>query len=169
MSLVAKDPPGGRAARRARAHLGRGLPAAAPAPQARPGRQCSAITGLANRTLGLHCRRMPADRPHRRALAHHRPLRQTSHPRRSDAQAVRPGKRIRIPPVAAHFVRWLNHRLLTEETVTAHSIQQIVDYVVAEDYDGFDLDLEAVEAADRDAYTAYVAALGRRCTRAGKR
>jgi spore germination protein YaaH len=67
---------------------------------------------------------------------------------------------IRIFPSLLTLSGWLNHRLLTDETVRAHSIQQIVDYVMAEDYDGFDLDLEAVDAADRDAYTAYVAALG---------
>jgi spore germination protein YaaH len=67
---------------------------------------------------------------------------------------------IRILPSLLTLSGWLNHRLLTDAAVTAHSLQQIVDYVVAEDYDGFDLDLEAVDGTDRDAYTAYVAALG---------
>jgi spore germination protein YaaH len=55
---------------------------------------------------------------------------------------------------------WLNHRLLTDEAVAAHAIGQIVAYVEAEGYDGLDLDLEAVEPADRPAYTQFVAALG---------
>lgn len=53
----------------------------------------------------------------------------------------------------------LNHRLLTEEGLAARAIEQIVGYVEAEGYDGFDLDLEAVQAQDRPAYTAFVAAL----------
>jgi spore germination protein len=52
---------------------------------------------------------------------------------------------------------WLNHRLLTEEEVTQHTIDQIVAFTLAEDYAGFDLDLEAVDAADRDAFTSFVA------------
>ena len=75
---------------------------------------------------------------------------------------------IRIFPSLLTLSGWLNHRLLTDEMVTAHSIQQIVDYVMTENYDGFDLDLEAVEPADRDAYTAYVAALGAALHERGK-
>src|SRR5215208_6223841 len=41
---------------------------------------------------------------------------------------------IRVFPSLLTLSGWLNHRLLTEETVTAHSIQQIVDYIVAENY-----------------------------------
>jgi spore germination protein YaaH len=63
---------------------------------------------------------------------------------------------------------WLNHRLLTEPTVTAHSIEQIVAYVMAENYDGFDLDLEAVDAEDRAAYTDFVAGLGTALHERGK-
>jgi spore germination protein len=54
----------------------------------------------------------------------------------------------------------LNHRLLTDEIVAAHAIEQIIEYVTAEGYEGLDLDLEAVEPQDRPAYTAFVAALG---------
>ncbi|HBY99635.1 MAG TPA: hypothetical protein DEP84_37810 [Chloroflexi bacterium] len=51
---------------------------------------------------------------------------------------------------------WLNNRLVTDETTRAHAISQIADYVRAEDYAGFDLDLEGVNADDRAAYTAFV-------------
>jgi spore germination protein YaaH len=53
----------------------------------------------------------------------------------------------------------LNHALLTDESVAAHTIDQIVGYVQDEDYPGFDLDLEGVQSADRDSYTAFVASL----------
>jgi len=75
---------------------------------------------------------------------------------------------IRIFPSLLTLSGWLNHRLLTDQTVKAQSIQQIVAYIVAEDYDGFDLDIEAVDASDRDAYTAYVAALGAALHERGK-
>jgi spore germination protein len=55
---------------------------------------------------------------------------------------------------------WLNHQLLTDGAVAAHAIDQIVEYVTSDGYDGLDLDLEGVEPRDRPAYTAFVAALG---------
>src|SRR5919197_5148 len=55
---------------------------------------------------------------------------------------------------------WLNHQLLSDGAVAAHAIDQIVEYVTSDGYDGLDLDLEAVEPRDRPAYTAFVAALG---------
>jgi hypothetical protein len=56
---------------------------------------------------------------------------------------------------------WLNERILTDDEAATRAIMQIVDYVLAEGYDGFDLDLEAVRPDDRDAYTAFVARPGR--------
>ncbi|HEY3081911.1 MAG TPA: glycosyl hydrolase family 18 protein [Chloroflexota bacterium] len=53
----------------------------------------------------------------------------------------------------------LNHRLLTDPTVSEQFLAAIVDYVVAEDYPGFDLDLEGVDDTDRAAYSAFVARL----------
>ena len=50
----------------------------------------------------------------------------------------------------------LNHRLLTDEVVRERAVQEIVRYVVTEDYAGIDLDLEAVAAVDRAAYTEFV-------------
>lgn len=64
---------------------------------------------------------------------------------------------IRVVPSLLTLSGWLNHRLLTEEEVTQQTIDQIVAYTLAEDYAGFDLDLEAVDAADRDAFTSFVA------------
>jgi spore germination protein YaaH len=63
---------------------------------------------------------------------------------------------------------WLNHQLLTDPTVAAHAVGQLADYVVAEDYDGLDLDLEAVDPADRQSYSAFVAALSAALHERGK-
>jgi spore germination protein len=51
---------------------------------------------------------------------------------------------------------WLNHRLLTDDETTVNAVQQIVSYTIDEGYDGFDLDLEAVDPADREAFTRFV-------------
>jgi spore germination protein YaaH len=67
---------------------------------------------------------------------------------------------LRVFPSLLTFSGWLNNRLLTDEPTSAAAIANIVEYVLAEGYDGFDLDLEAVRPADRDAYTAFVARLG---------
>jgi spore germination protein len=67
---------------------------------------------------------------------------------------------IQVFPSLLTLSGWLNHQLLTDEETTARAISEIVDYVVAEDYDGFDLDLEGVWPDDRPAYTAFVARLG---------
>lgn len=55
---------------------------------------------------------------------------------------------------------WLNHRILTDETVSARAIAQVVAYVLDEGYEGFDLDLEGIEARDRAAFTDFVSRLG---------
>ncbi|HYN88242.1 MAG TPA: glycosyl hydrolase family 18 protein, partial [Ardenticatenaceae bacterium] len=54
---------------------------------------------------------------------------------------------------------WLNSRLLTDAAASENLINQIVAYVVEEDYPGFDLDLEGVRAEERPAYSAFVARL----------
>ncbi len=54
---------------------------------------------------------------------------------------------------------WLNHRLLTDDGARQAAIRNIVGYTVDEGYDGFDLDLEGVDAADRDAFTEFVTEL----------
>jgi spore germination protein len=68
-------------------------------------------------------------------------------------------RNLQVVPSLFTLSGWLNHQLLTDDDTSAHSIEQIVAYVLAEDYDGFDLDLEGIEAADRDAYSAFVARL----------
>src|SRR4051812_20659784 len=66
---------------------------------------------------------------------------------------------IRVLPSLLTSSGWLNHRLLTDDAVSATAIAQIVDYVVSEGYDGFDLDFEAIRPEDRNAYSAFVARL----------
>ena len=75
---------------------------------------------------------------------------------------------IRVFPSLLTLSGWLNHRLLTDEAVSARAIGEIVEYVAAEGYDGFDLDLEGVEPQDRAAYTAFVAGLGAALRERGK-
>src|SRR5438045_1090102 len=52
---------------------------------------------------------------------------------------------------------WLNHQLLTDDETALHAVEQIVRYTLAEGYEGFDLDLEGVDAADRPLLTRFVA------------
>jgi spore germination protein YaaH len=66
---------------------------------------------------------------------------------------------VRILPSLLTLSGWLNHRLLTDPEAGANAIEQIVSYTLEEGYDGFDLDLEAVEPADRDALTSFVETL----------
>jgi spore germination protein len=67
---------------------------------------------------------------------------------------------LKVLPSLLTLSGWLNHQILTDETAMANALDQIVSYTVAEDYDGFDLDLEGVDPADRDALTAFVASAG---------
>jgi spore germination protein len=66
---------------------------------------------------------------------------------------------IQVLPSLLTLSGWLNHRILTDEAISATAIGQIVDYIIAEDYAGFDLDLEGVDPPDREAYTGFVAGL----------
>ena len=75
---------------------------------------------------------------------------------------------IKVFPSLLTSTGWLNNRILTDEAATARAINQIVDYVEIEGYDGFDLDLEAVRPEDRAAYTAFVARLGAALRERGK-
>ena len=61
-----------------------------------------------------------------------------------------------------------NTVLLTDPDTRATLLDEIVDYTTAEQYDGFDLDLEGVAADDRDAYTSFVADLADRLHAHGK-
>ena len=75
---------------------------------------------------------------------------------------------ILVLPTLLTLSNWLNHRLLTDDETSARAIAEIVAYVTAEGYDGFDLDLEAVPADDRAAYTAFVARLAAALHERGK-
>lgn len=75
---------------------------------------------------------------------------------------------MRLFPSLLTSSAWLNHRLLTDDAVATTAISQIVEYVLAEGYDGFDLDLEGVQPSDRAAYTAFVARLGAALRERGK-
>jgi spore germination protein len=75
---------------------------------------------------------------------------------------------IRVIPSLLTYSGWLNNRLLTDAETTTRVIDQIVDYVVGEGYDGFDLDLEGVRAADRAAYTDFVKRLAEALHARGK-
>ena len=67
---------------------------------------------------------------------------------------------LQVVPSLLTLSGWLNHRILADPDVAANAIEQIVAYTVDEGYHGFDLDLEAVDASDRDALSAFVAELG---------
>jgi spore germination protein YaaH len=75
---------------------------------------------------------------------------------------------IQVLPSLVTFSGWLNHRILTDEEISAHVVAQIVDYVVEEEYDGFDLDLEGVWPEDRAAYAGFVVRLGAALREQGK-
>jgi spore germination protein len=145
------------------------LPAEAPVPQASPGR----------RVLGYYAPSDPTSwaslQEHAQAIdivaGHWMGIDACGNLASHDDQTLKEfgqANGIRVFPSLLTLSGWLNHRLLTDEMVTAHSIEQIVAYTLAEGYDGFDLDLEAVEAQDRAAYTAFVAALGAALHERGK-
>ena len=50
--------------------------------------------------------------------------------------------------------------ILADVDATERTIEEIVAYVVTEDYDGFDLDLDGVRPDDRAAFSAFTARLG---------
>lgn len=62
----------------------------------------------------------------------------------------------------------VNHSLLTDEATASRVIAQLVQYVVEEGYDGLDIDLEGVNAGDRQALTAFVARISRELHSRGK-
>ena len=66
---------------------------------------------------------------------------------------------LQVVPSLLTLSGWLNHRILGDPDVAANAIEQIVAYTVDEGYHGFDLDLEAVDASDREALSAFVAEL----------
>lgn len=75
---------------------------------------------------------------------------------------------VKVLPSLLTSSGWLNHRLLTDPATTDRFLSQIVGYVVEADYPGFDLDLEGINAEDRDAYTSFVARLAEALHKRGK-
>ena len=75
-----------------------------------------------------------------------------------------------LPVLASLFTSStpLNHSVLTNPSSSANAITQLVDYVVAEGYDGLDVDVESVAATDRAALTSFVANLSAALHRQGK-
>ena len=67
---------------------------------------------------------------------------------------------VKVLPSLLTLLGWLNHQLLADDDTAAHAVEQIVGYTLAEGYDGFDLDLEGVDAADRPLLTRFVSWLG---------
>src|SRR5207249_3808074 len=67
---------------------------------------------------------------------------------------------VKVLPSLLTLSGWLNHQLLADDETAAHAVEQIVGYTLAEGYDGVDLDLEGVDAADRPLLTRFVSWLG---------
>lgn len=66
----------------------------------------------------------------------------------------------KVLPTLATFSGVLKHELLTVPMTTKNALDQIAGYVTDGGYDGFDLDLEAVAATDREALSQFVERLG---------
>jgi spore germination protein YaaH len=75
---------------------------------------------------------------------------------------------IKVVPSLLTLSGWLNHRVLTDPETSDRALTEIVEYVVAEEYDGFDLDLEAVRPDDRAAYARFVERLANALRERGK-
>jgi spore germination protein YaaH len=75
---------------------------------------------------------------------------------------------VKVLPSLLTLSGWLNHQLLADDDTAAHAVEQIVTYTLAENYDGFDLDLEGVAAADRPLLTRFVSWLGSALHDSGK-
>jgi spore germination protein YaaH len=75
---------------------------------------------------------------------------------------------LKVEPSLFTLSAGLNHLLLTDAATRAIALQNIVDYTVGEDYDGFDIDLENVDPDDRDAFSAFVGDLAAALHEQGK-
>jgi spore germination protein YaaH len=75
---------------------------------------------------------------------------------------------LKVVPSLFTLSAGLNHLLLTDDATRASSIQNIVEYTVSEDYDGFDIDLENVDPTDRAAFSEFVGDLASALHEQGK-
>jgi spore germination protein YaaH len=70
------------------------------------------------------------------------------------------GRGLMLEPSLFTASAWLDHWLLTDDASRSAALQNIATYIFDEGYDGFDLDLEGVDPADRAALTDFVTELG---------
>jgi spore germination protein YaaH len=64
-----------------------------------------------------------------------------------------------IPTISNAFDAARVHSMLATATTRAAHVSAIVNLVTSKGYDGFDVDYESLQAADRDLYSAFIAAL----------
>src|SRR5665647_3447511 len=75
---------------------------------------------------------------------------------------------VKVLPSLLTSSGWLNHQLLTDPSTTDHFLNQIVSYVEEMGYPGLDLDLEGINAEDRDGFSSFVAELADALHQRGK-
>jgi spore germination protein YaaH len=75
---------------------------------------------------------------------------------------------LKVEPSLFTLSAGLNHLLLTDAATRASALQNIVDYTVGEDYEGFDIDFENVDPDDRGALSGFVGDLASALHEQGK-
>lgn len=75
---------------------------------------------------------------------------------------------VKVLPSLLTSSAWLGHRLLTDPATSERYISQIVGYVTDLGYAGLDLDMEGLNAEDRDAFSAFVTKLAAALHERGK-
>jgi spore germination protein YaaH len=75
---------------------------------------------------------------------------------------------VKVVPTLPTGSGWLNHQILTDPAAAQRAIDQSVDYVVSQGYDGLDVDFEGVLASDRPAFTSFATRLGQALHASGK-
>ncbi|MBI2939311.1 MAG: hypothetical protein HYY04_02650 [Chloroflexi bacterium] len=78
------------------------------------------------------------------------------------------GRGLKVLPSVFTLDGEVNHRLLTDPATTDRIIRDLVAHVLAEEYDGLDVDLEGVPAGDRPFLTSFVRRLSTELRRQGK-
>lgn len=82
--------------------------------------------------------------------------------------ALAASRGVQVIPSLLTSSGWLNHRLLTDPATRVHYLDEIVGYVMEMGYPGFDLDMEGIDAEDRDAFSGFVAQLAEALHRQGR-
>jgi spore germination protein len=83
-------------------------------------------------------------------------------------KAVARARGVGVLPSLLTYDGNVNHTLLANPTVARNLIDSIVEYVVAEEYAGFDIDLESIDREDRALYSAFIADLAAQLHARGK-